>query len=68
VDTRLIAQNADTVIISVLRDTSRVPQVRSACEFLEKFAVPVLGVVITGSKGDAYPDSSYQQYVDAQAV
>jgi succinoglycan biosynthesis transport protein ExoP len=68
VDTRLIAQHVDTVIISVLRDTSRIPQVRTACDLLEKFAVPVLGVVITGSKGDAYPDSSYSQYAGAQAV
>ena len=43
-------------------------QVRAACDLLEKFAVPVLGVVITGSKGDAYPDSTYSQYAGAQAV
>jgi capsular exopolysaccharide synthesis family protein len=68
VDTRLIAQHADTVIISVLRDTSRFPQVRAACDLLEKFSVPVLGVVITGSKGDAYPDSTYETYANAAAV
>jgi capsular exopolysaccharide synthesis family protein len=62
VDTRLIAQNVDTVILSVLRDVSRIPQVRAACDLLEKFSVPIFGVVVTGSKGDAYPDSTYDSY------
>ncbi len=68
VDTRLIAQHVDTVVLSVLRDVSRVPQVRAACELLQRFAIPIFGVVVTGSKGDSYPNSTYEPYVDAKAV
>jgi len=68
VDTRLIAQHVDTVVLSVIRDVSRAPQVRAACELLQKFNVPIFGVVVTGSRGDAYSDSSYQKYATAKAV
>ena len=68
VDTRLIAQHVDTVVLSVLRDVSRVAQVRAAGRLLESFAIPILGVVITGSRGDAYPNSTYQLYEQAAAV
>ncbi len=68
VDTRYIAQNVDTVVLSVLRDVSRVPQVRAACKLLESFAIPILGVVVTGSRGDAYPHDNYDLYIDAKAV
>jgi capsular exopolysaccharide synthesis family protein len=68
VDTRLIAQHVDTVIISVLRDKSRVPQVRAACELLRTFSVSILGVVMTGSFSAAYPDSKYSKYSGPKAV
>jgi capsular exopolysaccharide synthesis family protein len=69
VDTRLIAQHVDTVVLSVLRDVSCVPQVRAAGELLRKFAIPILGVVVTGSRGDAYPGSYGGPYVvETQAV
>jgi capsular exopolysaccharide synthesis family protein len=68
VDTRLIAQNVDTVVLSVIRDVSRAPLVRATCELLQKFNVPIFGVVVTGSRGDAYSDSSYQKYATAKAV
>jgi capsular exopolysaccharide synthesis family protein len=68
IDTRLIARHVDAVMISVLRDTSRIPQVRAACELLQKFSVPILGVVITGSRSDAYPDSAYAKYPEPKAV
>jgi polysaccharide biosynthesis transport protein len=54
VDSRLIAQHADSVVISVLRDVSCAPQVRAACQLLEVFGVSILGVVVTGSRGDGY--------------
>jgi len=50
----LIGQYADAVILSVLRDVSRVPRVLSACEILTAFGIRSLGAVVTGSSADAY--------------
>ncbi len=68
VDTRLIAQHVDGVLLSVLRDVSRVPQVRGACQLMEQFGIPVLGVVITGSSWEVYKYSRYELYTSTQAV
>lgn len=55
VDARLIGQYVDGVILSVLRDVSRAPKVKSAREILDAFEVPFLGVVVIGaSKEDVY--------------
>lgn len=67
VDARLTAQHVDGVIVSVLRDVSRVRQVQKACEILTSFSVPICGVVVTGSKGDAYPHSYYDLQATAEA-
>jgi Mrp family chromosome partitioning ATPase len=67
VDTRLIAQHVDTVVLSVLRDISCIPQLRAACQLLEFFNVPILGVVVTGSRGDAY-HSHYEQLDDVKSI
>ncbi len=68
VDTRLIAQHVDTVVLSVLRDVSCIPQVRAAGDLLTTFAIPIFGVVVTGSRNDAYPHSTYEPYLEAKAV
>lgn len=60
VDTRLIGQHVDAVLLSVLRDVSRVPKLRAACQFLELFGIPVLGAVVAGSTEEAYTDSHYE--------
>lgn len=60
VDTRVIAQHVDAMILSVLRDVSRMRQIRKACEVLDSFSVPICGVVVTGSRGEAYPRSYYE--------
>ena len=57
VDTRLIAQHTDGVVISVLRGSSRLPLVQRACELLDAFDIPICGVVMTGVAGDTYPNS-----------
>lgn len=67
VDTRLIAQHVDAVVLSVIRDVSCTPQVRAACQLLEMFSVPILGVVVTGSRTDGYHSSyGYDPYVNVK--
>jgi capsular exopolysaccharide synthesis family protein len=67
VDTRLIAQHVDAVVLSVLRDVSCTPQVRAACQLLEVFNVPILGVVVTGSRGDVY-HAQYEPLSEVKAI
>jgi polysaccharide biosynthesis transport protein len=59
VDTRLIGQHVDAVLLSVLRDVSRAPKLRAACDLLDMFGIPMLGVVVTGSSEELYKDASY---------
>jgi capsular exopolysaccharide synthesis family protein len=66
VDTRLIGQHVDAVLLSVLRDVSRTPKLRAACELLDLFGVPILGVVVTGSSEEVYSDGSYEPRPEAQ--
>jgi capsular exopolysaccharide synthesis family protein len=68
VDTRLVAQHADAVILSVLRDVSRAPKVSAACEILESFKIPLLGVVMTGSSSDIYQEIAADRYLEVQPV
>jgi capsular exopolysaccharide synthesis family protein len=53
-DTRFISTHADGVVLSVVRDISRAPQLRAARQVLESFHVRVLGAVMTGSAEDVY--------------
>lgn len=54
VDTRLIAQHADGVVLSLMRDVSRLPQIETACEILQQYHIPVLGAVLTGIETEQY--------------
>jgi polysaccharide biosynthesis transport protein len=59
VDSQLIAQAVDGVILSVLRDVSRLPLIHAAYERLMLFKVSLLGAVVhgadVGSYGVKYP-------------
>lgn len=68
VDTRLIGQHVDAVLLSVLRDVSRAPKLRAACDLLDMFGIPMLGVVVTGSSEELYRDARYEPLSEAQAV
>lgn len=60
-DTRFVSRYVDAVVLSVLRDVSRVPQIRTACDILSAFGVRVLGAVVAESAGDVYcKDPRYQ--------
>jgi Mrp family chromosome partitioning ATPase len=66
VDTRLIGQHVDAVLLSVLRDVSRAPKLRAACELLDLFGIPVLGVVVTGPREEIYKDARYEAVSETQ--
>jgi len=53
-DARFISTSVDGVILSVLRDTSRLPKVTAARKVLDAFNVRLLGAVVTGAAEDVY--------------
>ncbi len=56
VDGLLVSQHADTVVLSVRRDTSEAPQVLRACEKLAAFGSRKYVVVLNGSHEEVYGD------------
>jgi capsular exopolysaccharide synthesis family protein len=65
-DSLLIAQHADGVIFSILRDESRLPKVHAARQRLAAMGAKVLGAVVNGMQGDAY-GSDYQTALQTAA-
>ena len=61
VDSQYIAQHVDGVIMSVIRNVSRLPAVHAACEKLVMLDVRILGVVVHGATNDSY----YHDYASA---
>jgi capsular exopolysaccharide synthesis family protein len=64
-DGLMIAQQADAVLFSILRDVSRKTKVFAAYQRLSTLGVPILGAVVTGTYGGAYGYGYYtgQPYV-----
>jgi capsular exopolysaccharide synthesis family protein len=58
-DTLLIAQQADAVVFSVLREESRLPQVYAAYHRLARLGVRLLGAVFSGNPGAVYAAGEY---------
>jgi hypothetical protein len=60
-DSLLLAQHADAVVFSVLKDVSRLPLVQAAREKLGALGVRTLGAVVIGGDANAvayqYPSS-----------
>ena len=50
-DTLLFGQLADVVVLSILRDVSRVPMIHAAHERLSSLGVKILGAVVSGTPG-----------------
>ena len=59
VDSRLIGQNTDGVIVTIRKDISQMPKVTAACEAFRTHGVPIVGSVVSGSDEETYYDSSY---------
>jgi capsular exopolysaccharide synthesis family protein len=60
-DSLLLGQHADAVILSVLRDISRLTKVYTAYQRAGMLGIPVLGAVVNGVRDDLY-NSSYYYY------
>ena len=54
VDGRLIGQHTDGAILTIVKDTSQVPQVSAARKILNDYGIAVLGCVFTGDPTDGY--------------
>jgi Mrp family chromosome partitioning ATPase len=54
-DARVIGKYTDGVILTLVRDKSRLPAAAQACEILNSYGIPVLGTVIIGGNTSAYP-------------
>jgi capsular exopolysaccharide synthesis family protein len=60
-DTLQVAQQADAVIFSVLRQVSRLPQVHEAYQRLAALGVRMFGAVVNGTSGDVYRGYGYNR-------
>ena len=60
-DTLQVCQHVDAAVFSILRDTSRLPQVQAAYERIAKLGVRILGAAVAGTEptdyGYSYNDS-----------
>jgi capsular exopolysaccharide synthesis family protein len=64
-DSLVLAQHVDSVLFSILSETSRVPWVQSAYDRLAALGVTCLGAVLSGARMDP---SRYGQYLKASVV
>ena len=65
IDGLLVSQHADTVVLSVRRDTSEAAQVLRACEKLSEFGSRKCVAVLNGSREDVCGDY-YEQVISAR--
>src|SRR5262249_37574557 len=56
-DALVMAQHADAVVFSLLRDVSRLPKVQAAYERVNSLRVRILGAIFNGSRHEAYAGS-----------
>jgi len=61
-----LARCSDGVVFSVLRDVSRLPISRAACQRLSALGVPLFGVVVQGVRGEGY--DRYYTYAAANVA
>jgi succinoglycan biosynthesis transport protein ExoP len=58
-DALLIAQQSDAALFSIFSDVSRKTKVFAAIARLQCLGVPILGAVVTGTRGATYGDAYY---------
>jgi len=70
VDTRLVCQHVDSVVLSVFRDVSQGSKVLAAQEILDAFGVRNVEAVVTGGEehGNAKNLAYHAAMIDAQTV
>ena len=59
VDSRIVGTFCDGVILTLIRDASRIPAAAKACELLKSYGVRVLGTVVIGGQSSSYPTYYY---------
>jgi capsular exopolysaccharide synthesis family protein len=66
-DSLLIGLHVDAVIVSLMRDLSRMPRVSTACQRLADLGIPVLGAVVNGMPEDDVPSGRYSYAAPVKA-
>ena len=61
-DSLLVGQQVDAVLLSVLRDVSRLPQIQAAHQRLRELDIPVLGAVVNGAARLSHGYAGYYVY------
>ena len=54
-DSQLVGRFTDGVVLTLVRDRSRLPAAAQACEILKFYKIPVLGTIIIGVNSRIYP-------------
>ncbi len=54
VDARIIGTYCDSALLTLVRDTSRIPAASQACEMLRAYGIPVLGTIVIGARSSFY--------------
>ncbi len=54
-DSRVVGKFTDGVILTLVRERSRLPEAAQACELFKSYGVPVIGTIIIGVNSQAYP-------------
>jgi capsular exopolysaccharide synthesis family protein len=67
-DSLLIGLHVDAVILSLMRDLSRMPRVSTACQRLADLGIPVLGAVVNGMPEDDVPSGRYSYAAPVKAA
>jgi capsular exopolysaccharide synthesis family protein len=67
-DSLLIGLHVDAVILSLMRDLSRMPRVSTACQRLADLGVPVLGAVVNAMPEDDVPSGRYSYAAPVKAA
>jgi capsular exopolysaccharide synthesis family protein len=67
-DSLLIGLHVDAVILSLMRDLSRMPRVSTACQRLADLGIPVLGAVVNGMPENDVPNGGYSYAAPVKAA
>jgi polysaccharide biosynthesis transport protein len=68
VDSRLIGEHTDGVLLTVRKDISQMPRVVAACETLRSHGIRIVGTVLSGCDDEAYYDPVYHAQATAGAI
>ena len=63
VDARVVGQHVDGVILSLVKDFSKLPQAARTCEIMKSYGIRLIGTVVTGCELDDQYYGEGQEYV-----